>query len=64
MGILRPTPAIITPMRRQQLSQTKAAKRIGMAQPRLSAIVRGHFNGYSVERMLRILNRPGHAVKI
>jgi len=39
----------------QKLTQTAAAKRLGVKQPDLSNILRGHFRGYSVERLMRML---------
>jgi predicted XRE-type DNA-binding protein len=51
-------------MKQQRLTQTAAARRIGMPQPHLSDILRGKFRGYSVGKMLMILNRLGHPVVI
>jgi predicted XRE-type DNA-binding protein len=39
----------------RKLTQTAAAKRLGVKQPDLSNILRGHFRGYSVERLMRML---------
>ena len=39
----------------RKLTQTAAAKRLGVKQPDLSNIMRGHFRGYSVERLMRML---------
>lgn len=39
-----------------KLSQIKAARLMGLAQPDLSNILRGRFRGYSVERLLRCLS--------
>jgi predicted XRE-type DNA-binding protein len=38
-----------------KLTQTAAAKRLGVKQPDLSNILRGRFRGYSVERLMRML---------
>jgi predicted XRE-type DNA-binding protein len=48
-------------IRARKLTQTAAAKRIGIKQPDLSNILRGHYRGYSVERLMRMLTgvRPG-----
>ena len=46
------------------LTQTEAARRIGIAQPDLSKILRGHFRGYSVERLLHCLTSLGSEVDI
>ncbi len=42
-------------MKALKLNQTKAAIRMGIKQPDLSNILRGHFRGYSVERLTRLL---------
>ena len=37
------------------LTQTMAAKRLGITQPDLSNILRGRFDGYSTERLIKML---------
>jgi predicted XRE-type DNA-binding protein len=37
------------------LTQTAAAKLIGIKQPDLSNILRGHYQGFSIERLMRML---------
>jgi predicted XRE-type DNA-binding protein len=39
----------------RKLTQTAAAKLIGIKQPDLSNILRGHYQGFSVERLMRML---------
>ncbi len=39
----------------RKLTQTAAAKRIGIGQPDLSNVLRGRFRGYSTERLMRML---------
>ena len=39
----------------RKLTQTAAAERLGVKQPDLSNILRGHYRGYSVERLMRML---------
>ena len=46
------------------LSQTAAAKRIGIAQPDLSKLLRGHTDGFSYDRLLTALTRLGNNVTI
>jgi predicted XRE-type DNA-binding protein len=48
----------------QELSQTAAAARIGIAQPDLSKILRGNFSGFSLERLLSALRHLGSDVEI
>ena len=37
------------------ITQTKAARILGISQPDLSHILRGRFRGYSIERIMRFL---------
>jgi predicted XRE-type DNA-binding protein len=39
----------------RKLSQIAAAKLLGIKQPDLSKILRGHYQGFSVERLMRML---------
>lgn len=42
-------------IRQRKLTQTAAAKLVGVGQPDLSNLLRGRFRGYSVERLMRML---------
>jgi predicted XRE-type DNA-binding protein len=46
------------------LTQTKAAEIMGLDQPKVSALTRGDFKGFSVERLFRCLNDLGQEVEI
>jgi predicted XRE-type DNA-binding protein len=46
------------------LSQTAAAKLIGIAQPDVSRLMRGHFEGFSYERLFEVLNALGENVRV
>ncbi len=46
------------------LTQTAAARAMGIDQPKVSAILAGQFRGYSVERMMRFLVSLGQDVEI
>ena len=46
------------------LTQTDAAKRIGIGQPDLSNVLRGRFRGYSAERLMRMLTAFDQDVEI
>ncbi len=48
----------------KKLTQTKAAKLFGISQPKLSALLKGHFRGYSVERLIHFLTELGKDVDI
>jgi predicted XRE-type DNA-binding protein len=47
-----------------ELTQTEAAKRIGIAQPDLSKILHGNFSGFSLERLLTAVTKLGNDVEI
>ena len=42
-------------MKARKLTQTAAARLLGVSQPDLSHILRGDFRGWSVERLMRML---------
>jgi len=51
-------------IRARRLTQTAAAKVLGLSQPKVSALLNGHFRGYSQERLIWLLNRLGCDVKM
>jgi predicted XRE-type DNA-binding protein len=51
-------------IRAMGLTQSAAAKRIGIAQPDLSKIIRGNFSGFSLERLLGAVTKLGNDVEI
>jgi predicted XRE-type DNA-binding protein len=51
-------------IRSKGLSQTAAAKRIGIAQPDVSRLMRGHFDGFSYDRLFEVLNALGENVRV
>ena len=46
------------------LSQTAAARLVGIEQPDMSRLMRGHFDGFSYERLFGILNALGENVRV
>jgi len=46
------------------LTQTEAAKRMGLKQPDLSAVLNGKFKGFSAERLARCLSALGGDVRL
>lgn len=46
------------------LTQTAAAKRLGISQPDVSRLLKGQFRDVSVERLMRLLTRLGCDVDI
>ena len=51
-------------MKDQELTQTAAARRVGIEQPDVSKLLRGHFRKFSVERLMRFLVALGQDVEI
>ncbi len=45
-------------------TQTQAAAHIGLPQSSVSLLLRGRLSGFSVERLLTILNRLGYDVEV
>jgi predicted XRE-type DNA-binding protein len=48
----------------RKLTQTRAAVVLGIDQPKVSALVRGRLEGFSIERLVRLLNALGQDVEI
>jgi len=46
------------------LTQTQAASILGIAQPKISALLRGHFDGFSLERLFHLLIALGTDITI
>lgn len=59
--VLREIGAII---RREKLTQAQAAKKLGVDQPKVSALLNGRMSGFSMERLFHFLNRLGQNVNI
>ncbi len=51
-------------IRQRGLKQVEAAKLMGLSQPDVSRLMRGDFQEYSLERLLRLLTRLGRDVDI
>ena len=51
-------------VRRGGLTQTEAARLLGLSQPDVSWLLRGDFREYSLERLLRLLTTLGRDVDI
>ena len=56
--------AIAERIKAKQLTQAEVSKLIGLAQPDVSKLLRGHFTGYSFERLFGFLTALGENVKI
>jgi predicted XRE-type DNA-binding protein len=46
------------------LTQAQAAKILGINQPKVSALMRGHLDGFSSDRLFRFLNALGSDIEI
>jgi predicted XRE-type DNA-binding protein len=45
-------------------TQIEASRRLGVDQPKISALLRGRLSGFSIERLFRFLNQLGQDVQI
>jgi predicted XRE-type DNA-binding protein len=48
----------------RELTQVRAAKLLGLDQPKVSALLRGRVEGYSIDRLFRFLAALGQRVEI
>jgi predicted XRE-type DNA-binding protein len=48
----------------RKLTQAQAGELLGIDQPKISALLRGHFRGYSQERLIGFLTKLGMDVEI
>ena len=51
-------------VRGRGLTQTEAARLMGLSQPDVSRLLRGDFREYSMERLFRLLNALGRDIEI
>lgn len=58
------TAAINQLLRQRRLSQTTAARRLGINQPKVSALLNYKLEGFSVERLMRFLTALDQDVQI
>lgn len=55
---------IMNAIKRRGLSQARAAKLLGVSQPNVSNLARGHFEDFSIDRLLRFLKALGLEIRI
>ena len=48
----------------RKLTQSQAADLLGIDQPKVSALIRGRVEGYTIDRLIRFLNALGQCVQI
>ena len=51
-------------IKKRRLTQVKAAKILGISQPKVSRLLRGYFENFSLERLFRFLNKLGQDIRI
>jgi len=51
-------------IRKQRLTQAEAADRMGLTQPKVSALLRGDFANFSERKLMDCLNRLGYDIEI
>jgi len=51
-------------LRERRLTQVQAAKVLGVDQPKISVLYRGHFDRFSLERLIRFVNALRRDVRI
>lgn len=51
-------------IKRRKLTQTKAAAMLGLKQPDVSALVSGRVGKFSIDRLIRCLNRMDYRVDV
>jgi predicted XRE-type DNA-binding protein len=51
-------------IKEQRLTQTESAKKLGIDQPKISALARGNLKGFSIERLFKFLILLGQDVEI
>jgi predicted XRE-type DNA-binding protein len=56
--------AICLLIEKEGLTQEAVAERLGVDQPKVSALVRGRLKDFSTDRLLRFLVKLGHDVRI
>ena len=55
---------IVTAIKRLGLTQAEAAERMGLTQPKVSALFRGDFTNLSERKLMDCLNRVGYDIEI
>src|SRR5262245_34530920 len=59
-----PVQRIVDIIAERKLTQVRAAKLLGIDQPKVSALLRGKLDGFSTDRLFRFLNALGKDVEI
>jgi len=51
-------------IKKRKLTQAQLAEELGVNQPKVSALVNGKLNGFSVDRLIQFLLKLGHDVEM
>ena len=51
-------------IKKKGMTQAEVAKRTALDQPKVSRLLNGHLSGFSLDRLIAILNRLGHSVEV
>jgi len=55
---------IVSIIKQKKLTQEKASAVLGIPQPKISLLTRGHFSGFSLGKLITLLNRLNQDVEI
>jgi predicted XRE-type DNA-binding protein len=56
--------SILSIIERKKWTQQEAAKILNIPQPKVSLLCRGHFSGFSMEKLIKLLNKLNQDVEI
>lgn len=56
--------SILSIIEKKQWTQNQAAEVLGITQPKISRLIRGQFSGFSMEKLIILLNRLNQDVEI
>lgn len=56
--------SILSIIEKKNWTQTEAAKILGITQPKVSLLYRGQFSGFSIEKLIRLLNKLNQDIEI
>jgi predicted XRE-type DNA-binding protein len=55
---------ILTIFEEKKWTQVEAAERLGLTQPKISLLSRGQFSGFSLEKLIHLLNKLNQDIEI
>lgn len=51
-------------LRKEHLSQTQAAKKLAVSQPRISNLIQGQMDKFSIDMLIELLGKLGYLIEI